>query len=457
MINRFYDKLDSYMRPQKVLVIYGPRRVGKTTLLKNFLSKKKNLKYRFDDGMEIGIQEVLSSLDLAKLRRYVGDNNIVIIDEAQNIADIGNAMKLIIDHIEGVQVIITGSSSLDLISSVGEPLTGRNIELFLYPVSQLELSSEIGKYQLERNNEEYLIFGSYPEVVTLTSFEEKSKYLLNLVNSYILKDILSLEKVKGSKVLLDLLRLLAFQVGGQVSLTELGSSLNINFKTVARYLDLLEKSFIIYRLGGFSGNLRSEVTRKSKYFFFDNGIRNAIINNFNTLNMRNDVGQLWENFLIIERIKRQRYLGNNINTYFWRTYEQKEIDYIEEIGGELAAYEFKYSSLKKNKGFKEFEKIYPKTKVKFINKDNYIDFVCLQDNIDITSLKEIPNGRHLLQIRHEYAYLKKEIDNIINNIHSNSYDQWVDVKKKLEVLVNKKVKQEDIGKFKELIGGILVN
>ncbi|MHB8362130.1 MAG: ATP-binding protein, partial [Patescibacteria group bacterium] len=342
-----------------------------------------------------------------------------------------------------------------LVNSVGEPLTGRSIELLLYPVSQLELSFSLGAYQLEKNNEEYLIFGSYPEVLTLSSFEEKSQYLISLVNSYILRDILSLEKVKGSKVLLDLLRLLAFQVGQEVSLTELASSLNIDPKTVARYLDLLEKSFIIYRLGGFSGNLRSEVTNKSKYFFFDNGIRNAIINNFNTLNMRDDVGRLWENFLIIERIKRQKYLGNNINTYFWRTYDQSEIDYIEESSGQLLPYEFKYSSLKKNKGFKVFEKLYPKTKVQFINKDDYIEFVCLPDHIDFTNLAETPNGRYLLQIDHEYPYLEKEIANIIDDMKSNSNDQWKNVKEKLNILIdNNRVKQEDLQKFRELIEGI---
>ncbi len=457
MINRYYSNLDNYIQPGKVLIIYGPRRVGKTTLIKNFLSKKgKEINIKIDDGGDISVQETLSSLNLDKLRRYVGNNNIIVIDEAQYVPNIGQSIKLLVDHVEGVNIILSGSSSLSLGNLLGEPLTGRSIDLLLYPISQLELSSYIGKYELEKNNEEYLIFGSYPEVLTSVSFEDKAKYLLNLVNSYIFKDILSLEKIKGARILLDLLRLLAFQIGNEVSLSELASSLSIDSKTVARYLDLLEKSFIIYRLGGFSRNLRSEVTNKSKYFFFDNGVRNAIINNFNTLNMRDDVGKLWENFLIIERTKRQKYLGNNVNPYFWRTYEQNEIDYIEEAGGILSPYEFKYSSLKKNKGSKIFEREYPQTKVNTINKDNYIDFVCLPDDINFTNLSEFPNGRYLLQIEMQYPYIREEIGIIINNMKSNSSDEWILVKKQLEDLLKKKVKEEDTEKFKELIEGIRI-
>ena len=452
MIKRFYDELNLYMKPGKVLVLYGPRRVGKTTLVKNFLSKQINTKYIFDDGTDINIQETLSSLDLTILKRYVGNNNVVVIDEAQNVPNIGNAIKLIVDHIEGVQIIITGSSSLDLVNSVGDPLTGRSTELLLYPISQLELSSNLGQYHLERNNEEYLIFGSYPEVLTLASFDEKSKYLLSLVNSYILRDILSLEKVKGSKILLDLLRLLAFQIGSEVSLSELSDKLNIDAKTISRYLDLLEKSFIIYRLGSFSGNLRSEVTKKSKYFFFDNGVRNALINNFNTLNLRDDEGKLWENFLLIERIKRQRYLDNNVNSYFWRTYEQKEVDYIEDIRGNISAYEFKYSNSKTNKGIKEFQMLYPKSEVNIIDKSNYLDFICL----NLVNLVELPIGRILLQIQHEYPYLKKDIDRIIDNIKGYSNDQWISVKEQLAFLKNDKVEKQDIDKFQELIDSIII-
>jgi len=256
-------------------------------------------------------------------------------------------------------------------------LTGRKTTLTLYPISQLELLGEnINHFDLKQRLEEFLIFGSYPQVVTAKTKDEKIRIIEEFVNSYIFKDVLALEKVKGPKILLDLLKLLAFQVGNEVSLNELSINLAIDIKTIARYLDLLEKTFVIIRLGGFSRNLRSEVVSKAKYFFVDNGIRNGVISQFNTLENRNDIGQLWENFIMIERIKKKSYQHIYGQSYFWRTYEQREIDLIEERDGKLFPYEFKWSTKNEALPPKEWMNAYPQAeKFTIINPDNYLEFV----------------------------------------------------------------------------------
>lgn len=375
MIKRIYSKLESYFHSKEVLILYGPRRVGKTTLLENFLSKSK-LKYRLETGDNIKTQEILSSNDLSLIEEYVKGYDLIAIDEAQMIPNIGSGLKLIIDKIPNIKVIATGSSSFDLSNKVGEPLTGRKTTLTLYPISQLELLEEFNKHDLKQKLESFLIYGSYPQVVMAETKQEKIRLIEELVNSYVLKDILSLEKVKGPKILLDLLKLLAFQVGSEVSLNELSSNLGIDIKTVARYLDLLEKSFVIIKLGGFSRNLRSEVTSKAKYFFLDNGIRNGIISQFNSLEDRNDVGQLWENFFIIERMKKRSYQNIYGSSYFWQTYQQKEIDLIEERDGKLFPFECKWSPEKKVVLPKEWTDTYHQSEeLSVVNKDNYLDFV----------------------------------------------------------------------------------
>ena len=374
MIKRYYDNLEQYIEPGKVLVIYGSRRVGKTTLVKDYLSRTK-LKYRFDSGDNLAVQEVLSSRDFEAIRRYVGDNQLIVIDEAQEIEGIGMGLKIIVDTWPDVRVIATGSSSFDLAQNIGEPLVGRKITLRLYPISQLELLKQQGnQFDLMRQLEDYLIFGSYPDTINADSRENKAKYLTELVDSYLLKDILALDRVKSPKSLRDLLKLLALQVGSEVSLSELGGSLGWDFKTVARYLDLLEQCFVITRLNGFSRNLRSEVTRNSKYYFLDNGVRNAILQQFNSLDVRNDVGGLWENFVTIERMKFRSYTGRYANEYFWRTYNQKEVDLIEEYNGKLHAYEFKYSPNKQISP-KAFLEVYPEAEFMVINSNNYLDFI----------------------------------------------------------------------------------
>lgn len=373
MITRIYQDLSQYLESNRVLVIYGPRRVGKTSLLKSFLSKT-SLKYRLENGAGAEIREVFGSMSQQVLRNYAEGQELIAIDEAQYIPNVGEALKLLVDTVPGIKVIATGSASFDLSNKVGEPLTDRKTTLQLFPVSQLELRQELNKYDLLQKREEYLIYGSYPKTLTISTLTNKSKYLRELVNDYLLKDILDLEKVKDSKVLMDLLRLLAFQVGNEVSYLELSQNLPIDPKTVARYLDLFEKAFILINLRGYSGNLRNEISNKRKYYFYDNGVRNAVIANFNPLNIRNDVGQLWENFLVIERLKKQVYKDIITNNYFWRTWAQQEVDFIEEREGNLFAYEFKYSPRRKVAG-KAFLKAYPNSEFININTDNYLDFI----------------------------------------------------------------------------------
>jgi hypothetical protein len=375
MITRFYKDLNLFLKPNRALIIYGPRRVGKTTLLQNFLNKTA-LKFRLDSGDNIRIQNLLSSQDFPRIIEYARGYDLIILDEAQLIPNIGMGIKILVDQIPNIKVLATGSSSFDLAHQIGEPLTGRKTTLTLYPIAQMELLLEHNQYDLKQNLEEYLVFGAYPEVLTTKTKEEKIQVLEELVESYIFKDILSLQQIKGSKILLDLLKLLSFQIGNEVSLNELASNLSIDAKTVGRYLDLLEKSFVIHRVSAFSRNLRSEIARKPKYYFLDNGIRNAVISQFNTLDYRNDIGQLWENFLMMERIKKRSYKKIHGYSYFWRTYEHREIDLIEEREGRLFPYEFKWSKAKKVSAPKDWLKSYPQAEnLSVINPDNYLKFI----------------------------------------------------------------------------------
>ena len=261
MIKRYYDDLTPFIKENRALIIYGPRRVGKTTLLQNFI-KKTTLKYRQDSGDNIRIQDLLGSQDFPRILEYAKGYELIVLDEAQYIPNIGMGIKILVDQVPGLKVIATGSSSFDLANQIGEPLTGRKTTLTLYPISQLELLQMDNKHDLKEKLEDYLIFGGYPQVITSQSREEKIQILEELVNSYIFKDILALQQLKGSKILLDLLKFLAFQVGNEVSLNELATNLAIDIKTVGRYLDLLEKAFIIFRLGSFSRNLRSELVNE---------------------------------------------------------------------------------------------------------------------------------------------------------------------------------------------------
>lgn len=373
IIPRFYSDLNKYLKTGKVLIIYGPRQSGKTTLLNDFLPRSKK-KYRLDSGENVRIQEVFASSDFAKMAEYVNEYDIIAVDEAQKIKNIGQGLKIIVDQFPKVIVIATGSSSFGLAGQTGEPLTGRKNTITLFPISQLEMKNMLSDFDLKQKLEEFLIYGSYPEVIVAASSEEKKKTVFEIANSYLLKDILELDKIKSSKTILDLLRLLSFQIGSEVSFSELGKQLGIDYKTVARYLDILEKSFVLYNLRGFSRNLRKEVTKKSKYYFYDTGVRNAIISNFNPLELRDDVGSLWENFIVMERVKKQKYKEIYTNNYFWRTWSGKEIDFVEEREGCLYGYEIKW---KESKTFvpKEWKENYPKSSFEVINKDNYLKFI----------------------------------------------------------------------------------
>ena len=375
MLTRFYDNLSSYLKPNKVLFIFGSRQAGKTTLLKKFLSENKDkFRYKLDSGDDINLHAVLGSSDFKKIIEYAKGYDLIAIDEAQRIKGIGQGLKIMVDQVPNLKIIVTGSSSFELAGQIGEPLTGRKITLALYPLSQIEMGNIYNDYELKSRLDDYLIYGAYPEVLTNEFINDKKRILEELVGSYLLKDILELEKVKSSKLLLDLLRLLAFQIGSEVSLSELGKQLGIEGKTVARYLDLFEKSFVIINIRGFSRNLRKEITKKSKYYFLDNGIRNAIIANFNPLEIRDDIGKLWENFLVVERIKKQSYHQIYSNNYFWRTWNQKEIDWVEERDGKLFGYEFKWKS-KPLKAAAAWTENYPDASLEIIDKENYLEFV----------------------------------------------------------------------------------
>lgn len=373
MIKRFYSNLDDFLQQNKVLVVFGSRQVGKTTLIKTFL-KSTDFKYKFDLGDNIKTREILSSQDVEKIQAYCEGYDLIVIDEAQRIPNIGYGLKIMVDTIPAIRVLATGSSSFELAGQMGEPLTGRKRTLTMYPISQIELLNHYSPYELTQKLEEYLIFGSYPEVINQKTREKKLITIDEITNSYLFKDILELEGVKKSKILVDLLRLIAFQVGNEVSHSELAAQLGINYKTVARYLDLMEQAFILYNLRGYSKNLRKEITKKSKYYFYDNGIRNSIIQNFNSLDLRNDIGQLWKNFLVSERLKKQQYHEIFANNYMWRTWDQKEIDFIEEREGKLFAYEFKWSR-KQSKIPQDFADAYPEHEFLDVSRGNYLDFI----------------------------------------------------------------------------------
>ncbi len=369
----YLKSIGRFLRPGKVLVLYGTRRVGKTTLIRKFLEDFGE-EYLFVSGDDINIQEQLSSLSLEKLTAFIGNKRLLAIDEAQNISKIGQNLKILVDAIPNLKIIATGSSSFELAKDVGEPLTGRKFTLKLYPLSQLEIMKTENTSQTVANLELRLIYGSYPEVITENDNFFREKYLEDLVESYLFKDILTLEGIRNADKLKKLLQLIAFQVGKEVSYHELGNQLSLNKITVEKYLDLLEKVFIITHRTGFTRNLRKEISKTKRFYFLDNGIRNALIKNFNSLNIRNDVGALWENYLISERIKKLAYTFKSPNSYFWRTYDQQEIDLIEEMGGEISAFEFKWRE-KKVKVPGGWYKNYPEAKFNVIDRMNYLDFI----------------------------------------------------------------------------------
>lgn len=372
MYSRIYGDLQKLLKKGKVIVIYGPRRVGKTTLVDNFIKNTK-LKCKFVSGDNIETKNVFSSQSLETIGKYIEGYELIAIDEAQRILNVGLGLKILVDNFPDIFVVITGSASLDLSYKVGEPLVGRKYTYHLYPLWIGELSEKKNLYELSQEKEDRMIFGSYPEVLTAKTDHEKVQILEENVSSYLFKEIIDIEHIGNTKILLDLLKLIAFQVGNEVSLTELGKSLGIDKKTVQRYLCLFEQSFILYNLRGYSRNLRKEVTRKSKYYFWDNGVRNAVIKNFNNLNTRDDIGALWENYLVVERLKKQEYKQIYSNNYFWRTWEGQEIDWVEERGGKLFGFEFKWKS-KKIKAPAQWLGAYSNASFEVITQDNFLEF-----------------------------------------------------------------------------------
>jgi predicted AAA+ superfamily ATPase len=357
----------------KVILLFGARRVGKTVLMHQVLAKfdGKTLLLNGEDVDALGLLEPQS---IANYKRLLRDVDLLAIDEAQNIPSIGQKLKLIVDEIKGIKILATGSSSFDLSNKAGEPLVGRSVQFHLYPFSQTELSFLENRLETKQNLEDRLIYGTYPEVVNIEDYQQKKDYLRDIVNTYLLKDILSIDGLRNSKKMSELLRLIAFQMGNQVSYDELAKQLGLSRNTIEKYLDLLSKVFVIYRLGAYSGNLRKEISKAGKWYFYDNGIRNAIIGNYNSISQRTDVGALWENYLISERIKLSQYLNQNSSFYFWRTYDGQEIDLIQELEANIHAFEFKWGD-KQPKAPKAFSDNYPNASFSVINKENYLEFI----------------------------------------------------------------------------------
>lgn len=368
-------RLEQLVAPGKVVVIYGPLRVGKTTLLGHY-AERVNQDVLFVTGEDISVREYLESQSLAKLRSFVGTRKLLIVDEAQYIREIGLNLKMLVDHVPELKVVATGSSSFDLARASGEPLTGRMYTLLLLPLAQLELNAIEAPHETSAALELRLLYGSYPEVALLDSNSERERYLKELVSAYLYKDILQIEDVRHSDKLNRLLQLLAFQIGREVSVSELGTQLGMSKNTVDRYLDLLEKVFVIYKRRGFSRNLRKEISKSRRYYFYDNGIRNTLINNFNPLSLRDDTGVLWENYAVTERLKANLYLDRQVESAFWRTYTQQEIDLIEQRGGQLDGFEFKWSPPRSSAAPTGWTRSYPDASFSVIHKDNYMPFVC---------------------------------------------------------------------------------
>ena len=369
-------QISSLMEQNKVILILGTRRVGKTFLI-NTLQKNYGFPYISLNGEDFDVQELLKHRSIANYKRIIGDNRLLIVDEAQAIQNVGLCLKLMIDTNPNLTIIATGSSSLDLVNKTGEPLTGRHTQFNLYPLSQLELNGVENYLETKQNLEERLIYGSYPEIVNLNTNEEKSSYLLQLVQSYLLKDILVNAGIKHADKIVNLLRLIAYQVGSEVSYAEIGSQLGMNRLTVENYLDLLSKVFILYKLPCYSSNQRKEVSKGSKWYFFDNGIRNAVINDFRMTALRNDTGAIWENYLLAERIKRNKYLNQNKQLYYWRNYNQQEIDLVELQDGLFNTFEFKYTPNNRVKMPNSFASSYPNSTFECISRENYLDFICM--------------------------------------------------------------------------------
>ena len=367
------DKITNRMKPNKVMLLFGARRVGKTFLMKQIIKEFKG-NTLFLNGEDYDTLSLLENRSVSNYQHLLEGIDLLAVDEAQNIPAIGSKLKLIVDEIPNIKVMASGSSSFDLLNRAGEPLVGRSSQFILAPFSQTEITSMESFLETKRNLEARLIYGSYPEVVLADTFEQRKEYLLDLIGGYLLKDILSIDGLKNAGKMKDLLRLISFQTGNEVSYDELGKQLGMSKNTVEKYLDLLAKVFVIYRVGAFSRNLRKEVTKVGKWYFYDNGIRNALIGNFNAPAIRQDTGVLWENYLMTERRKLKLNQLSDTEMFFWRTYDQQEIDLVEETSGSIHAFEFKWGH-KTPKVPNAFNQAYPGTTYQVVNPENYLEFI----------------------------------------------------------------------------------
>ena len=363
------------LRPNKVLMLIGPRRVGKTTFIRNYLKAFKAEEILKLNGEDVLDAALIQERSVSNYSRLLEGKKLLVIDEAQHIPNIGMILKLIVDTIEGIRVIASGSSAFDLHQQAGEPLVGRMSTLNLFPLGQLEFSKVEDFKTTQENREERLIFGGYPELSQYSEWKDKEAYLYQLMNDYLLKDILKVDGVRNSHKLYSLLRLIALQIGKEVSLEELGRQLGMSKNTVERYLDMLSKVFVVYRISGFNRNLRKEIVKNNRWYFYDNGVRNALIQNFNKLNLRADVGDLWENYLAAERIKFQNYTQLHCTNYFWRTYDQQELDWVETEGDTIRSYEFKYNLNKSPKAPIGWKNAYPEASFEVIHSGNYLEWI----------------------------------------------------------------------------------
>lgn len=374
-INRIQTaELLKSLKPQKVVLLLGARRVGKSVLLESVLKNYKR-PYLYLNGEDEDTHQLLAQRTVSNYTRVLNGNDLLVIDEAQGIPDIGKKLKLMVDSIKGLKILVTGSSAFDILNISGEPLTGRSTVVYLYPIWQGELQENA--LQTKQNLEDRLIYGSYPELWHLKSAEEKKRYLSDLVNSYLLKDILILDGLRNASLVFSLLKMIAYQIGKEVSYNELGTALGISKNTVEKYLNLLTKVFVLYKVSAYSNNLRKEISKSQRWYFVDNGIRNAVIGDFEPLALRRDDDKemLWENYLFMERLKRNTYKKQNPDMYFWRTYDQQEIDLVEAKGKKINSFEFKYNSKKLPKQPVAFAKAYPGSGFDVVNEKNYIDFI----------------------------------------------------------------------------------
>lgn len=368
-----FKKISESLDSGKALMIIGPRRAGKTILLKEIKKTTARDIVSFN-GEDPATLSILSDKTLEQYRQLLGNARIIMIDEAQKIPNIGSIIKLMLDEIDGLTAVLTGSSAFDLHNQLGEPLTGRKKTFRMFPLSYNEFSLHETPIEIESLLEDKILFGGYPEVWQYETREEKSEYLIELANDYLYRDILALEQIRNSKKIQDILHLLARQIGKEVSTEEIGKNIGLARLTVDKYLDLLAKVFVIFPISGFSRNLRKEIAKSKRWYFVDNGILNTILGDFRPLSQRNDVGALWENYLISERIKWQHETGFIGRNYFWRTYDRQEIDWVEESAGELNAFEIKWSK-QKVKTPVAWDKAYPEATFKVIHNQNYQEFL----------------------------------------------------------------------------------